>query len=100
MTTWGPPRASIEAECARRGRDDVVDGCRALLRCEEVVRGCDTRRAQAIRAEIAALAEANDIPRWCPPTLHRLLRTYRPEAYSRLRDLFSRLQHNLAPGRR
>ena len=36
MTTWGPPRASIEAECARRGRDAVVDGCRALLRGEEV----------------------------------------------------------------
>ena len=34
--TWGPPRASIEAECARRGRDEVVSGCRALLRGEEV----------------------------------------------------------------
>lgn len=36
MTSWGPPRASIEAECARRGRGDVVAGCRALLRGEEV----------------------------------------------------------------
>lgn len=36
MTSWGPPRASIEAECARRGRDAVVDGCRALLRGDEV----------------------------------------------------------------
>lgn len=29
------PRQSIETECARRGRDAVVDGCRALLRGEE-----------------------------------------------------------------
>ena len=29
---WGTtPRASIEAECARRGREQVVQGCRALL---------------------------------------------------------------------
>jgi HEAT repeat protein len=29
---WGTtPRASIEAECARRGREQVVLGCRALL---------------------------------------------------------------------
>ncbi len=34
--SWGPPRASIEAECARRGRAEVVAGCRALLRGEEV----------------------------------------------------------------
>ncbi|MGN6330336.1 MAG: HEAT repeat domain-containing protein [Motilibacteraceae bacterium] len=33
---WGiSPRQSIEAECARRGRDAVVDGCRALLREED-----------------------------------------------------------------
>lgn len=33
---WGvSPRQSIEAECARRGRGAVVDGCRALLRGED-----------------------------------------------------------------
>jgi hypothetical protein len=33
---WGPPRASIEAECARRGRDGVVAGCVRLLGRKEV----------------------------------------------------------------
>jgi len=34
---WGTtPRRSIEVECERRGRDDVVDGCRRLLRGEPV----------------------------------------------------------------
>lgn len=33
---WGDtPRESIERECTRRGKDAVVDGCRALLRGEE-----------------------------------------------------------------
>ena len=36
MTDWGPPRASIEAECARRGRAEVVDGCVRLLRRDDV----------------------------------------------------------------
>lgn len=32
-SSWGTtPRASIEAECARRGRAAVVEGCRELLR--------------------------------------------------------------------
>jgi HEAT repeat protein len=31
--SWGvTPRASIEAECLRRGREEVVRGCRELLR--------------------------------------------------------------------
>jgi len=30
------PRQSIERECARRGRADVVAGCRALVRGEKV----------------------------------------------------------------
>ena len=31
-STWGrTPRQSIEQECARRGRSEVVDGCLALL---------------------------------------------------------------------
>jgi hypothetical protein len=30
------PRQSIEIECARRGRDQVVDGCVALLRGRDV----------------------------------------------------------------
>jgi hypothetical protein len=30
------PRQSIERECARRGRDDVVDGCRRLIRQDPV----------------------------------------------------------------
>jgi hypothetical protein len=30
------PRQSIEIECARRGRDEVIDGCVALLRGREV----------------------------------------------------------------
>lgn len=31
-TSWGrTPRESIEEQCARRGRDAVVDGCLALL---------------------------------------------------------------------
>lgn len=34
---WGmTPRQSIERECARRGRADVVVGCRALVRGEPV----------------------------------------------------------------
>ena len=34
---WGlTPRQSVEQECARRGRDAVVDGCRALLAGEAV----------------------------------------------------------------
>jgi hypothetical protein len=34
---WGlTPRQSIEIECARRGRDQVVAGCIALLRRQEV----------------------------------------------------------------
>lgn len=37
MSSWGPPRASIEAECRLRGRDAVVAGCRSLLREEEEV---------------------------------------------------------------
>jgi len=36
MVGWGPPRASIVAECARRGRGEVVDGCVRLLRRDEV----------------------------------------------------------------
>jgi HEAT repeat protein len=36
VTDWGPPRASIEAECARRGRDAVVEGCERLLRRQDV----------------------------------------------------------------
>jgi hypothetical protein len=30
------PQQSIERECARRGRTDVIAGCRALLRSEQV----------------------------------------------------------------
>jgi hypothetical protein len=30
------PQHSIENECARRGRDDVIAGCRALVRGEQV----------------------------------------------------------------
>ncbi len=30
-SSWGPPRRHIEAECARRGKDAVVDDCLALL---------------------------------------------------------------------
>jgi hypothetical protein len=30
------PQQSIERECARRGRADVITGCRALVRGEEV----------------------------------------------------------------
>jgi hypothetical protein len=34
---WGlTPRQSIEIECARRGRDQVIDGCIALLRGRDV----------------------------------------------------------------
>ncbi len=34
---WGPtPWQSIEIECARRGRDQVIDGCVALLRGRDV----------------------------------------------------------------
>jgi hypothetical protein len=34
---WGlTPRQSIELECARRGRDQVIDGCVALLRGRDV----------------------------------------------------------------
>jgi HEAT repeats len=36
MAGWGPPRASIEAECTRRGRGEVVDGCVRLLHRDEV----------------------------------------------------------------
>lgn len=33
---WGiSPRQSVERECARRGKDAVVAGCRALLRGED-----------------------------------------------------------------
>jgi hypothetical protein len=28
---WGPPKRSVEAECARRGRSQVVAGCIELL---------------------------------------------------------------------
>ncbi|MFZ0323105.1 MAG: hypothetical protein WAN48_03115 [Actinomycetes bacterium] len=34
---WGmTPQQSIEGECARRGRADVIAGCRALVRGEQV----------------------------------------------------------------
>jgi hypothetical protein len=34
---WGvTPQQSIERECARRGRADVIAGCRALVRGEQV----------------------------------------------------------------
>lgn len=34
---WGiTPRQSVERECARRGQTAVVDGCRALLRGDDV----------------------------------------------------------------
>ncbi len=34
---WGmTPRQSIERECARRGRAELIAGCRALVRGEEV----------------------------------------------------------------
>jgi len=34
---WGmTPQQSIERECARRGRADVISGCRALVRGEQV----------------------------------------------------------------
>ena len=34
---WGmTPQQSIERECARRGRTDVITGCRALVRGEQV----------------------------------------------------------------
>ena len=36
MSGWGPPRASIEAECSRRGTDAVVTGCVRLLHGEHV----------------------------------------------------------------
>lgn len=30
-TAWGPPRTMIEAECARRGKAALVDGCIVLM---------------------------------------------------------------------
>ena len=37
QSQWGmTPQQSIERECARRGRADVIAGCRALVRGEQV----------------------------------------------------------------
>jgi hypothetical protein len=56
--SWGvTPRASIEAECARRGRDAVVADCRELLRREprKYVGTVESAR-RAIRSIVARAA--------------------------------------------
>ena len=54
--SWGvTPRASIEAECARRGRDAVVADCRELL------------RGGVVDAAVVAALAGPGAPRWLDP---------------------------------
>ena len=86
MGSWGPPRASIEAECARRGRDAVVDGCRALLRGEEVDHALVTALGGPAAAAHAPGMPPRDDGYWVRVWAARgLLWAYEPQALPELR---------------